>query len=145
YGMDPYDSGTIEVDGRRRRIGSPRAANQSGIVMTPEERKSQGLILDMSVERNLTAARLSHFGRFGWLHPGKANAQAQASVERLGIKTPNLDTPVRTLSGGNQQKVVIGRWLSPMASVYLFDEPTRGVDVNAKVEVYEILDELAAA
>jgi ABC-type sugar transport system ATPase subunit len=145
YGMDPYDSGTISVDGQERPIRSPRDANRAGIVMTPEERKSQGLVLDMSVERNLTAARISHFARFGWLRPGEAKAQAGAAVERLGIKTPNLDAPVRTLSGGNQQKVVIGRWLVPMASVYLFDEPTRGVDVNAKVEVYEILDELASA
>ena len=144
YGIDPYDAGTIEVDGRQQRIRSPRAANRAGIVMTPEERKSQGLVLDMSVERNLTAARLGHFGRFGLLHHGKARAQAEATVKRLGIKTPNLDTTVRTLSGGNQQKVVIGRWLFPMAPVYVFDEPTRGVDVNAKVEVYEILDELAS-
>jgi ribose transport system ATP-binding protein len=142
FGRDRYDAGAVEVDGRSRRVTSPRHAMNAGIIMVPEERKSQGLVLDRSVRDNLTIADADRVSRFGWLSRSKARAVADDLVRRLGIKAPSADTAVVTLSGGNQQKVVIGRCFLRDYSVYIFDEPTRGVDVNAKTQIYHLINEL---
>ena len=142
FGHDPLDAGRIEVSGRPVRIRSPRDAIRAGIAMVPEERKSQALVLGMSVSQNLTVAHLRALSRYGWLRERYATAESHQRVEQLRIRPPRVDVAVGTLSGGNQQKVVIGRWLFKQYPVYVFDEPTRGVDINAKFAIYEILTEI---
>lgn len=145
FGVDTFDSGTVEVAGKTRRINSPRQAINAGIAMVPEERKSQGLVLGRSVEDNLTVAHLRGLSRVGWLRKSHARKSAMEAVTRLGVRPARTDVAVRALSGGNQQKVVIGRWFFRDFKVYLFDEPTRGVDVNAKFEIYRVLHDIAHA
>jgi ABC-type sugar transport system ATPase subunit len=142
YGVDPVDGGTVAVDGATTRIRSPRDAIRAGIAMVPEERKSQGLVLGMTVGENLTIAHLRQMSRAGWLRRRKLGESAREAVRRFGVKPQQPDVAVGTLSGGNQQKVVIGRWFYSDFGVYLFDEPTRGVDINAKSEIYRILSQL---
>ena len=142
FGVDRLDAGSIEVDGRPVRIRSPRDGVSAGIAMVPEERKSQALVLGMSVGENLTVAHLRALSRGGWLRRRPAAVEAKRQVERLDIRPPRTDIAVGSLSGGNQQKVVIGRWLFSPHSVYLFDEPTRGVDIGAKFAIYDILNEI---
>jgi ABC-type sugar transport system ATPase subunit len=139
FGVDRPDAGTIEVDGRPVRIRSPHDAVREGIAMVPEERKSQALVLGMSVADNLTCAHLPALSRGGWLRRRQASVEAKRQVEQLDVRTPSADAAVGNLSGGNQQKVVIGRWLFKPYRVYLFDEPTRGVDVGAKFAIYDLL------
>jgi ABC-type sugar transport system ATPase subunit len=143
FGVDPADSGEIHLRGRRVRIRSPRHAIRQGINLVPEERKGQGLVLGMSIGDNLTAPHLSRFSRYGWLLGGPARTAAATIKHRLGVKAAKLTEPVGNLSGGNQQKVVIGKAVLGEGDVYLLDEPTRGVDVGAKVEIYAIIAELA--
>lgn len=143
FGVDAFDSGTVEVDGKSERISSPRQAIRAGIAMVPEERKSQGLVLGRSVEDNITVAHLRGLSRAGWLRRGLARKSAAEAVARLRVRPQRTDVAVRALSGGNQQKVVIGRWFFRDFKVYLFDEPTRGVDVNAKFEIYRVLYDIA--
>jgi ABC-type sugar transport system ATPase subunit len=145
FGVDRADSGTVEVDGRSIHTRSPRAAIDAGIAMVPEERKAQGLVLGMSVEDNLTAAHLGMLSRGGFLRRRRSIREAKRQVDRLGVNPRRINVPVGSLSGGNQQKVVIGRWLVGDHSIYLFDEPTRGVDINAKFAIYDILLELREA
>ncbi|WP_214367683.1 sugar ABC transporter ATP-binding protein [Pseudonocardia sp. H11422] len=142
YGVDPVDAGTVAVDGVTTRIRSPRDAIRAGIAMVPEERKSQGLVLGMTVGENLTVAHLRQLSRAGWLRRRRLSESAREAVKRFAVKPQNPDVAVGTLSGGNQQKVVIGRWFFSEFGVYLFDEPTRGVDINAKSEIYRILGRL---
>jgi ABC-type sugar transport system ATPase subunit len=130
--------GTIRVDGRSLRPGSPRAAIGAGIALVPEDRKGQGLVLGMTVAENLALT-----ARTGWLVDGaRVEHAAAARVKELRIKTPDLAAEVATLSGGNQQKVVIGKWLALAPRVLLLDEPTRGVDVGAKAEIYKLIEDL---
>lgn len=143
FGVDSFASGAVEVDGERKRITSPRKAINAGIAMVPEERKSQGLVLGRSVEDNLTVAQLRGLSTSGWLRRRRAREAAKQAVARLGVRPARTDVAVRTLSGGNQQKVVIGRWFFRDFKVYLFDEPTRGVDINAKFEIYRVLHDIA--
>ena len=146
FGVDPLDAGSIEVDGHPVRIRSPHDAVRAGIVMVPEERKSQALVLGMSVGENLTLAHLRILSRGGWLRGKLAEVEAKRQVERVDVRPPRTDVAVNSLSGGNQQKVVIGRWLfNPERvshRVYLCDEPTRGVDVGARFAIYKILGEI---
>jgi ABC-type sugar transport system ATPase subunit len=139
FGVDRLDAGSIEVDGQPVTIRTPRDAVRTGIAMVPEERKSQALVLGMSVEANLTVSHLRALSRGGWLQRRRARQAAQQQVEQLDVRTPSTDVAVGGLSGGNQQKVVIGRWLLSSHRVYLFDEPTRGVDIGAKFAIYDIL------
>jgi rhamnose transport system ATP-binding protein len=143
YGVDRPDSGTVAIDGAPVRIRNPRDAIRAGIAMVPEERKSQGLVLGMTVGENLTVAHLRQISRGGWLRRRALSEAAREAVERFRVTPRRSDVPVGTLSGGNQQKVVIARWFYSRFGVYLFDEPTRGVDINAKSEIYRILRELA--
>jgi len=136
-------TGTVSLDGRavpdslRSRVGA-------GIVLVPEERKRDGLVLDLDVASNITLPDLSSVATLGWLSPAEERKAFVAERDRLGIRTSDPRQPVRQLSGGNQQKVVLGKWLRTTPAVLLLDEPTRGVDVGAKTEIYEIIAGLAA-
>jgi rhamnose transport system ATP-binding protein len=144
FGVDDRDAGQVTVDGSPLRPGDPRAAIAAGLAMVPEDRREQGLILDLSIERNATLPRLSAVSRGGVVRRARERAVAGEWAKRLGVKFRRLADPVATLSGGNQQKVVLGKWLATKPSVLIVDEPTRGIDVGAKVEVHALLAELAA-
>ena len=143
FGVDERDRGTVLVDGSPLRPGDPRAAIAAGLAMVPEDRREQGLILDLSIERNATLPRLSAVSRWGLMSRGRERAVAGEWTKRLGVRLRRLADPVATLSGGNQQKVVLGKWLATKPAVLIVDEPTRGIDVGAKVEVHALLADLA--
>jgi ribose transport system ATP-binding protein len=145
FGADPLESGTVAIEGRTLAIREPRDAIAAGLAYLSEDRKAQGLAVKMPVDANLTLANLGAVAnRFGLIDETRHAAAAQESVDRLGIRTPSLHQPVRLLSGGNQQKIIIGKWLFRDCRVMLFDEPTRGIDVGAKLAIYTIMDRLAA-
>jgi ABC-type sugar transport system ATPase subunit len=136
-------TGTVTVDGAPLRPGSPRAAVAAGLGYVPEDRREHGLAMDMSVRSNATFAES---GRQSWLRRVSRRQDSELIEglrERLALRAPDLDAPVRTLSGGNQQKIVLGRWLAKRPRALLLDEPTRGIDVGAKAQIYEILQTLA--
>lgn len=144
FGLHPHTStGTMSVDGRQVTIRSPRQAIAAGLALAPEDRKTDGLVLLMSVVENVSLASLHRTARWGVVRPRAERELAGQYAARLGVKTPSLAQPVRYLSGGNQQKVVLSKWLAAGPKVLLLDEPTRGIDVHAKQEVYAIVDELA--
>ena len=145
FGADPRLGGRIFRDGREVEIRHPRDAVGAGICLLTEDRKAQGLILDMACYANITITDLKRVARGILLQPAAEHAAAQHMVEDLSIKTPSVDQLVRNLSGGNQQKVVIAKWLFRQAEVLVFDEPTRGIDVGARFEIYELLWRLAGA
>ncbi|OKI04877.1 sugar ABC transporter ATP-binding protein [Streptomyces sp. CB02923] len=145
FGVDRYDAGTVEVDGRVLAPGDVRAAMRAGLGLVPEDRKGQGLVLDASLQDNLTLARLDRDTR-GGLVDRRAQRRAAADVAaQLKVRMSGLAQHARTLSGGNQQKVVIGKWLLADTRLLILDEPTRGIDVGAKVEIYQLVNELTAA
>ncbi|MFC5721440.1 sugar ABC transporter ATP-binding protein [Streptomyces gamaensis] len=145
FGVDRYEAGTVEVDGQVLARGDVRAAMRAGLGLVPEDRKGQGLLLDAPLSDNLTLARLERDARGGFVDR-RAQRRAAASVaERLKVRMSGLEQPARTLSGGNQQKIVIGKWLLADVRLLILDEPTRGVDVGAKVEIYRLVNELTAA
>jgi ABC-type sugar transport system ATPase subunit len=139
-GLEPV---TLRVDGRRVRITSPRAALRAGVVYLTEDRKREGLFGELSVLSNTTAAALPRLSRLGFLRPSAERAASRSVLERLRLVARSLWMPARELSGGNQQKVVLGRALLAMPRVLVCDEPTRGIDVGAREEIYERLGELA--
>jgi len=145
FGLDRAAKGRVAVDGRPLRPGDVRAAKRAGVGLLPEDRKRQGLVLGMSCAENFTLAMLERLRRLGLLRHRLARTQAAHHFERLRVRTPSLDAPVGTLSGGNQQKVALAKWLGRDARVLIVDEPTRGVDVGAKASIHAILDDLAAA
>jgi ribose transport system ATP-binding protein len=145
FGADPVDSGEIRVRGKKVRIRSPHDAVRHGIAYLSEDRKRFGLNVGMDVETNIVLATFRHFlGRLGWVASEKTRATAQHYVEMLRIRTPSIRERVKNLSGGNQQKVVIAKWLAAEAEILIFDEPTRGIDVGAKSEIYRLLSELSS-
>ncbi len=146
YGADRTDAGTMALDGRAFAPRSPAAAVRAGLGLVPEERRAEGLLLAKSVAFNLQLANLSRIvrGRALPLIDGRRRRSlAQAAVRDLAVKTPDIETPVGRLSGGNQQKVVIGRWLLRGPKVLILDEPTRGVDVGARGEIHRLIRDLA--
>ena len=145
FGVDPMLSGSIQIDGRPVEAGSVRAAIAQGIYLAPEDRKKSGLVLDLPIVENITLASLSHYARFGLVDAGDEKTTAQEQSRRLSIKAPSVDTVAVTLSGGNQQKIVLGKWMSMKPNVVIFDEPTRGIDVGAKSEIYALMRNLADA
>ncbi|MGK5733758.1 sugar ABC transporter ATP-binding protein [Streptomyces sp. URMC 124] len=145
FGVDRYDAGTVEVDGKALARGDVRAAMRAGVGLVPEDRKGQGLLLDASLTDNLTLARLGQDTHRGFVDRSGQRRRAAEVAERLKVRTSGLERTARTLSGGNQQKVVIGKWLLAGARLLVLDEPTRGVDVGAKVEIYRLVNELTAA
>jgi ribose transport system ATP-binding protein len=145
YGYRRKDAGRIFVRGREVRIRSTRDAVRHGIALIPEERKKQGLILGLSVRDNAALTIFELNTRAGFIRWREIRRLVQRIVESLGIRTPSLAQAVRNLSGGNQQKVVLSKWFVRRCDVYIFDEPTRGIDVGAKVEIYKLMESLAAA
>jgi ribose transport system ATP-binding protein len=143
-GADPMSEGTIEVNGKVVRISGPEVAVRLGIGYLPEDRKRHGLMLEQDVAFNVSMASLrSNKAPLGFLREGRARRVTDGFIKALRIKTPSSRTTVKTLSGGNQQKVVIAKWLARNCDVLIFDEPTRGIDVGAKEEIYKLLNELA--
>jgi len=144
-GADVRDSGEISVDGKNVRIASPQEAIAAGIAFITEDRKAQGLVLGMTVRENITLAHLGDFvDRDLLVDVRRERAAAREKVDELHVRTPSIEQIARNLSGGNQQKVVLAKWLLGTARVFLFDEPTRGIDVGAKAEIYQLMLQLAA-
>ena len=143
-GADIPDTGRIVIDGAPVRIRHPRDAIRAGVGLVPEDRKQQGLVLSQTVAANVSLPQLERLGRAGIVSRARERQLALKWTQDLRIKTPGIDTRVLTLSGGNQQKVVLGKWLAAGADVLIVDEPTRGIDVGAKMEIYVLLDRLAA-
>lgn len=143
-GSTPVRAGTVAVDGRRVRLRSPRDAIRAGIGFAPEERKAQALLMHRSIRDNVSLAILDRLtvGRF--VRRGEERRIARRFADQLNVRTPSIEELVSTLSGGNQQKVVLARWLARRPKVLILDEPTRGVDVGAKAEIYSIINSLAA-
>ena len=144
FAADRPESGSITINGQPATIRSPNDAVRHGIAYLSEDRKRYGLALGMDVEVNTVLASLSRFAsRFGWIRTGATRRQALEQVKALAIKTPGITQQVKNLSGGNQQKVVIAKWLTADTDILIFDEPTRGIDVGAKSEIYRLLNDLA--
>ena len=144
FGAEPADAGEIYVKGQKVNIDSPHRAVKHSIGYLPEDRKRHGLALDLDVETNIVMATLERFTSFlGWVQTRDTASTAAHYVDMLNVRTPSLAQRVENLSGGNQQKVVISKWLAADTDILIFDEPTRGIDVGAKSEVYRLLNELA--
>jgi len=142
-GLEPRSSGTIELEGKALTIRSPMEAIKAGIALIPEDRKGQGLVMGASVRENVTLASLHKFSRSGFILSKKEMKAVREMVNDLRIKTPSIDQPVQFLSGGNQQKVVLAKGLLTESKILIFDEPTRGIDVGAKQEIYHLMNALA--
>jgi ribose transport system ATP-binding protein len=144
FGAFDVDSGNIYIDGKKVHIKSPKDAVRNKIALLTEDRKGQGLVLSLGIDTNLMLANMRRFTKGPWLNKNKLNETGKQNIDDFKIKAPSLKTIVGQLSGGNQQKVVIGKWINTDADIYIFDEPTRGIDVGAKVEVYNIMNKLVA-
>ncbi|HIS43130.1 MAG TPA: sugar ABC transporter ATP-binding protein [Candidatus Limiplasma pullicola] len=143
FGIDPKQSGQIFLDGKEIFIHSPSDAIRQGVVLAPEDRKKDGLCTKLSIRHNIALPNLDLLcNRLGVVSHGKENAMCERAVKNLQIKTPSVDVDAANLSGGNQQKVVVGKWLARDSRVVIFDEPTRGIDVAAKVEIYHLMNQL---
>jgi ribose transport system ATP-binding protein len=145
FGIDPLKAGRVRLEGREVAVGSPRTAISEGIYLVPEDRKACGVVLDFSVAENVSLPQLPALAPLGLVDRAAEDALAETERRRLGIRAPGVDTTVGTLSGGNQQKVVLARWLAMRPRAIIFDEPTRGIDVGAKREIYDIMRGLADA
>jgi rhamnose transport system ATP-binding protein len=144
FGLTPADAGTIAIDGKTRAIRTPSDAVALGLAYVPEDRRQHGVIGAMSVAANTSLASLQRLARFGMLDRTAERAEAQRFVADFAIRTPSIDAPVGTLSGGNQQKVALARWLATAPKVLILDEPTQGVDIGAKAEIHRLIRALAA-
>ena len=146
FGADRRDAGRIFLRGKEVRIASPLDAVLAGIGLVPEDRKHQGVILDLPIRTNTTMARLAPVvNALGFLRLGRERGIVEALSKRLRLKSTGIDAPASSLSGGNQQKVALAKWFHAGTDVIILDEPTRGVDVGAKTEIYALIEELAAA
>ena len=143
FGIDAYDAGSVTLAGRSLRRSSPTVAMASGVGFVPEDRRQQGLVMPASIASNIVLASLSRLARFGFIRRSTENGFAADWAVKLQIKYGRLSNPVSSLSGGNQQKVVLAKWLARRPSLLIVDEPTRGIDVGTKAEVHSLLDELA--
>jgi len=141
-GADPIRVGTIEIDGTPAVSRQPHEAIARGIVMVPEDRKREGVILDHTIADNLSYANFDRIARHGWFSHAAASRHAAASIERLGVKGDAAQS-AGSLSGGNQQKVVIAKWIARSPRVIIMDEPTRGIDVGARAAIYDLIGALA--
>jgi rhamnose transport system ATP-binding protein len=144
FGIDRWTSGTVRVNGRELPGGVPAAAMACGVALVPEDRRQQGLVMDMGIDQNVALASLARLRRFGLIRRGSERELASDWADRLQLKFGRMKNAVSTLSGGNQQKVVLGKWLARGPSLLIIDEPTRGIDVGTKAEVHRILDGLVA-
>lgn len=143
FGLRQATAGEVRVDGEVVKLHSAKQAIEHGLGFVPEDRKLQGLFLNMAVRENITMSATSMVSNFGFVNSSKANKLAKEYVEKLDIRTPSLRQRIRNLSGGNQQKVIIARWLTLKPRVLILDEPTRGVDVGAKAEIHGLMRQLA--
>jgi ribose transport system ATP-binding protein len=145
FGIDPMHGGSIRLDGAPIVIDAPREAIARGVYLVPEDRKRSGLLLDLSIAENISLPDLRSYARASLVRTAPETANAEVQKRRLNIRAPSVASEVGTLSGGNQQKVVLAKWLSMRPRVMIFDEPTRGIDVGAKTEIYTMLRGLADA
>lgn len=143
FGLDDAATGRVFVRGQELRLGSITEALASGIGLVPEDRKRQGLVLTMNCRANTSLAMLGRLTRAGFIRMGKERDLVRHYVSQLRVKTPSIETPIDALSGGNQQKIALTKWLARECDVLIVDEPTRGIDVGAKAEIHHLLDELA--
>jgi ABC-type sugar transport system ATPase subunit len=143
FGADARDAGEIYVEGKRVDIHSPLDAIRHGIGFVPEDRKEQGLVLSLAVRENVALSNLDQLSQFGFVKLSQERERVQEYVKRLQIRTPSLEQLTINLSGGNQQKVVISKWLMLRPKILIMDEPTRGIDVGAKAEIYALMNQLA--
>ena len=142
YGADPRQSGEIYLNGKKVKIKTPEQAVRNGICYLSEDRKRYGLMLDKSVTQNTVIASVDDFITAGIINDGKMRSSSAEFNEKLRTKTPSMEQLLKNLSGGNQQKVIIARWLMKNSDIFIFDEPTRGIDVGAKSEIYHLMEEL---
>lgn len=143
FGIDAKESGQIFLDGREVAIHKPEDAIQAGIVLAPEDRKKDGLCTKLSIRHNIALPNLDLLcNKMGVVSRSREDEMCRKVVDDLKVKTPNVDVNAGNLSGGNQQKVVVGKWLARNSRVVIFDEPTRGIDVAAKVEIYNLMNQL---
>ena len=143
FGIDPYEKGEILLDGEKLNVKTPHDAVKKGIGFLTENRKEEGLILDFPVKDNISITAFEEFSSNGWIDTKEEKEFVDLLVKRLTVKTASIDLPVSALSGGNQQKVVLAKWIGAGSRVLILDEPTRGVDVGAKREIYNLMKELA--
>lgn len=142
YGADSFDSGEIYIKGKKVNIKTPSEAVKNGICYLSEDRKRYGLLLIKSVAENTAISSLDKYIKFGWINDKKIREDSETVNKALRTKTPSMDQLLKNLSGGNQQKVIIARWLMKNSDIFIFDEPTRGIDVGAKSEMYELMEKL---
>lgn len=142
FGMDPYDEGQIRLDGKAIQVKSPRDSISHRLVMLSESRREDGIVPVRSVAENASLASLKKFIYRGWAHRAKEREEVEKSFAKMHVKTPTLDTPISSLSGGNQQKVLLSRWMLCEPEVMILDEPTRGIDVGAKFEIYKLITQI---
>jgi ribose transport system ATP-binding protein len=139
FGIFKPDSGEVYINGRQANIRNPKSAIRSGIALIPEDRRRVGLFLNFSVKENICVSILEKLSRMGFIVFGSVNDTARTFVRRIGVKVKDIGQSIGSLSGGNQQKVIISRWLATEPRIFLMDEPTRGIDVGAKVEIFSLL------
>jgi ribose transport system ATP-binding protein len=139
FGLRPIEGGELRLDGAAQHMRGPAGAIEKGVALVPEDRQGQGLVLDHSIERNFSLPRLPHFSWASWVLSGAETEETEAAINRLSIKAPGPSTRVRNLSGGNQQKVVFAKWNNERTRILLLDEPTVGVDVGAREEIYGLI------
>jgi ribose transport system ATP-binding protein len=145
YGLHPnYSEGDMSVSGEACTFKSPAEAINAGIGLVPEDRKNDGLVLDLSVKTNISLASLKNLESYGLLNSGKEKLLADSYIDSLSIKTPSSAQKAGNLSGGNQQKIILAKWMATNPKVLLLDEPTRGIDINAKNEIYKLITKLAS-
>ena len=145
FGADKFDQGELILNGNIRKIKSPYDAIRQGVGFLPEDRKNQGLTLEMSVKENVNLASYKDISKFSFINLTKETKNATEFVKKLRVVTPGINQKVMNLSGGNQQKVVVAKWLCKDSGIFIFDEPTVGIDVGAKREIYKLLEELLQA
>ena len=143
-GVDRPSGGEIRIQGKPLRTGSPRAAIAAGLGLLPEERKRDGIVARRSIRSNIALSSMHRFSRFGFVRQRALGRESLALMREMNLRPLMIDRPIGQFSGGNQQKAIIGRWIAAGASILLFDEPTRGIDVGAKAEIYAVIERLAA-
>jgi rhamnose transport system ATP-binding protein len=143
FGVDSYETGSIKLNGKTVPMSNPRAAIKAGMAFIPEDRRKQGLVIDASVTRNVAGVIRKGLSKAGLITAGMENKASGPWAAKLEVKTSALDMNAATMSGGNQQKVVIAKWLATDPSLLIIDEPTRGIDIGTKAEVHRLLSELA--
>ena len=143
FGIEPTLAGQIEVAGRPVTINNPRDAIAAGIAYVPEDRKQHGIIVEMAIRDNVVMAGLDRYQNYGFVQQGRHEEIAEQAKTKLNVKTPSVSKEVGLLSGGNQQKVVLAKWISLEPKIFLLDEPTRGIDVGSKSEIYEVIEQMA--